>query len=104
MIAKGSNTPLDEARAERRSGGKDLERQPRTARIQTCQRYENVQFDTIADLPSFNKDPHSSKALPAGRPAGREPDCLSAWFPIAIQPFEGKRHYQLCMLSLDSSI
>jgi hypothetical protein len=70
MIAKGSNIPLDEARAERRSGGKDLERQPRTARIQTCQRYENVQFDTIADLPSFNKDPHSSKALPAGRQAG----------------------------------
>jgi hypothetical protein len=35
----------------RRSGGKDLERQPLTVRIQGRQAYEEIQFDTSNDFP-----------------------------------------------------
>jgi hypothetical protein len=38
-------------KGERRSGGKDLERQPLTVWIQTCQRHENAQFWEISYLP-----------------------------------------------------
>jgi hypothetical protein len=52
---------------ERRSGGKDLERQPLTVSIQGLQPYDNIQFQTNARL-QYLKDPHSISL---------EPDCLS---------------------------
>jgi hypothetical protein len=52
---------------ERRSGGKDLERQPLTVSIQGLQPYDNIQFQTNARL-SYLKDPYSISL---------EPDCLS---------------------------
>jgi hypothetical protein len=50
----------------RRSGGKDLERQPLTVLIQGRQPYENIRFQTNARF-LYLKDPYS-KSL--------EPDCL----------------------------
>ncbi len=53
-------------RGKRRSGGKDLERQPLSVSIPGRQRYENILFSSNAGLP-YLKDPRS-KAL--------EPNCL----------------------------
>jgi hypothetical protein len=38
-------------KGKRWSGGKDLERQPLTLLIQTCQGYENVRFYASGDFP-----------------------------------------------------
>jgi hypothetical protein len=38
-------------KGERRSGGKDLERQPLAVRIQMCQGYESVRFYASGDFP-----------------------------------------------------
>jgi hypothetical protein len=54
-------------KGERRSGEKDLERQPLTDWIHGRQPYEAIRFWTNDDFP-YLKDPRS-KAL--------EPDCLS---------------------------
>jgi hypothetical protein len=54
-------------KGERRSGGKDLERQPLTVLIQGRQPYDNIRYHTNDRFP-YLKDPHS-KSL--------EPDCLS---------------------------
>src|SRR3972149_2046628 len=65
---------------ERRSGGKDLERQPLTVWIQGCQAYENTPFSTNEGCP-YLKNPRS-KAL--------EPDCLSLRRLIATQSQGGR--------------
>ena len=38
-------------KGERRSGGKDLGRQPLAVRIQACQAYENIRFYTSDNFP-----------------------------------------------------
>jgi len=68
-------------RGERRSGGKDLERQPLTVHTQRAKRMKTFNF--IQETIFHNlKDPHS-KAL--------EPDCLSPpLFAIATQSPRGE--------------